>query len=367
MNIILYREFIIESQIENINESINFSNFEKIIKNVIKSDNFMPSLKRIWDKIRYNSKLTYIFISILIFSCGMNKKIILDSFEQTPELINAIKSVEQSKSPELTSLSYKDKQSTTHKVSKNETLYSISKLYNIKPSDLIDRNKLTSNTITPNQILQIPTQEEIDTYRQKDISGVDKNGFLNNKFIIKKWIKELEHGDINKINAIVLHRTDTRNLKGTLNGFKKRRVGTHFLVDFDGTIYQTASLNKFTAHILNIRSKGFQNDTCSKEEKEKIKDIHMSGFNPRKLHAYELKKSYPNRYPYNKDAVGIEVMGDFSGDKWEDLTPKQIESVKLLVNLLKCEYDLTQDDIYTHEEISYKTENEGGDILKAIR
>jgi len=360
MNIKSYREFIIESQIENINESINFSNFEKLIGNIMKSDNFMPLLKKIWDKIKYNSKLTYIFISILIFSCGLNKKAILDSFEQTPELINAIKSVEQSKSPDLTSLSYKDNQ---HKVSKNETLYSISKLYNIKPSDLIDKNRLTSNTITPNQILQIPTQEEIDTYKQKDILGVDKNGFLNNKFIVKKWIKELEHGDINKINAIILHRTATKDVKGTLNGFKKRRVGTHFLVGFDGTIYQTASLNKFTAHILNIKSKGYENGTCSKEEKEKIKDI---GWNPRKLHVHELKKSYPTRYPYNKDAVGIEVMGDFSGDKWDELTPKQIESVKLLVNLLKGEYDLTYDDIYTHEEISYKQEGEGGDILKAI-
>ena len=75
----------------------------------------------------------------------------------------------------------------------------------------------------------------------------------------------LEKGNSTKqqIKAIVLHRTDTDTSLQAINGFL-RGVGTHFLIDTDGTIYQCASLYKYTQHIGKIGSKCYDNDTWMK-------------------------------------------------------------------------------------------------------
>lgn len=295
----------------------------------------------------------------------------------------------------------------------------IAKKWGIKYPDLIHKNKLHTVNIRPGQVLLIPSAEEIKFYdeteqlppdfekvqaqlkeveskasekqsqkqseeetkiaekkptKEKTIKETPseiktaefKDGFFKHSSIVNKRIPGLELATMDKVNAIILHRTATQNLKGTLRGFAERKIGTHFLVDYDGKIYQTAGIDKITAHVGEIRPRCVKNKTATPEELEEFKEI---GWSPLKVHYHEIKKNYPERYPYNSDAIGIEVMGgyDKGKNKWEKLTPKQIKSVKFLVNLLKSKCNLTENDIYAHEDISYKTENEGGDVFDAIK
>lgn len=374
-----YTDFLLEKQIEEIldlSERLDEAFFsvsdlkakvKSIIDNALNKFDFNYVVEKIWNKIKNNSKLVYILISLLILDYNFDRNQILATFGYSPNIIEAIENITSE---------------TSHKVERGETLFSISKQYGVKVSDLINKNELDSETIKPGQEILIPNEKEVKLYKEleKSKSEVEdiefdkqttnkkliEDGFINSEFVVNKRIPRLELADIKAVHGIVLHRTATTDLKGTLRGFEERRVGTHFLIDYDGTIYQTASLDKLTAHILHIRSRCLDEGTCSIKEKEKIKKL---GWSPRQLHYHELKKSYPYRYPTNSDAIGIEVMGGFDekSEKWEKLTDKQIKSVKLLVKLLQRGFNLTDDDIYTHEQISYKQEGEGGNVLTAIK
>lgn len=210
---------------------------------------------------------------------------------------------------------------------------------------------------------------------------VDNDGFITDEKITLKKISELEQGELTKINGIVLHRTVSSDEKSALNSFKSG-VGTHFLTLKNGTNFQTASLNKFTYHIGHIKSKAYDNKNSSKEESEKIKNFRKLTPNKnatRAEHDYETKKAYPERYPHNEDSVGIEVVGmpiDKNGkatliDKeivgWEAITDEQAKSVSCVVKFLMSEYNLSTNDIYTHEQISRKTSGEGETVLKSIQ
>lgn len=198
--------------------------------------------------------------------------------------------------------------------------------------------------------------------KQCDVSViyVNSDGYIENAGFIKKSIIRLEVGNMPKLNAIVLHRTDSSTTEGTLNSFGKG-VGTHFLISKNGDIYQVASLFKFTSHVGKIRSRCEEENTWSEEEKKIIKSF---GWNPKKKHDHEIIKEYPSRYPYNRDSVGIEVVALYhkGNQKWESATMEQKESVKRLVDLIINIYELGNDDIYEHDKIAYKTAGEGADL-----
>ena len=203
-------------------------------------------------------------------------------------------------------------------------------------------------------------------------SSIDDTGFINDVKVTKNHILELEKGEMNSINAIVLHRTnsggtnnDPSGSGSVLNSFESG-IGTHFLIDLSGNIYQTASLKKYTYHVGKIKSRCFEEGECSADDTRAIINI---GWNPTKLDKHEQLKDYPDRYPKSFDSIGIEVVGKYNpkSDSWDMLTEKQLSSVNYLIDLLISEYELDfEDDIYTHEGISYKTKGEGQTVLNAI-
>lgn len=163
---------------------------------------------------------------------------------------------------------------------------------------------------------------------------------INHPLITQNKIGNLERGSSSFIKAgVVLHRTVSSTGSSALNNFKTG-VGTHFLVDRDGTIYQTASLNKKTSH---LRESQLLNSDLS-----------------------------------NANTIGIEVVGmplDINGKptltssevaSWEDITPGQASSVGFLVNSLIKTFKLNNNQIFNHEDIQPKTEGEGGTVRKAI-
>ena len=187
--------------------------------------------------------------------------------------------------------------------------------------------------------------------------AVDKDGYLTMDGVTKKPIAALEQGALKDVNAVVLHRTDSTKAQSAFDSFKTG-VGTHFLIDKDGTIYQTASLNQLTYHVGKIRARCQVENTCSPQE---AKTLDAMGFAPKKIHDHEAKKPYPDRYPTNSDSVGIEVVADYNPKtgKWEEPTPQQKAAIAKLVGNLQQTYGLNNADVYQHDTISYKTAGEG--------
>ena len=194
---------------------------------------------------------------------------------------------------------------------------------------------------------------------------VGKDGYLIDPDITKKSIPALEKGPLKDINAVVMHRTEGSSAQGAFNSFKTG-TGTHFLIDKDGTIYQTASLNEHTQHVGKIRGRCMEEGNCSKEEKA---FFDKTGWNPKAIHDHEKAKPYPERFPMNSDSVGIEVVGSYNAKTktWDAPTPEQTASINKLVGMLQKEYGLNDKDVYKHDAISYKTQGEGADLYVPAR
>lgn len=183
-----------------------------------------------------------------------------------------------------------------------------------------------------------------------------QNGYIQNADFVIQPIPELEKGPIKGPRAIVMHRTASSSAAGPLQSYQKTGIGTHFTVDRDGTIYQTASLSKGTSHIGKIRSRCEIERTCGTEELRRVRGMSITA-----KYNHEKAKAYPQRYPLNEDSVGIEVVARNNGGdyKWEEATGEQKQSIRVLIGFLKNEYRLSDEDVYAHDEISYKTLGEG--------
>jgi RHS repeat-associated protein len=135
----------------------------------------------------------------------------------------------------------------------------------------------------------------------------------------------------NGTKAIVLHRTAGASARSAIDTWKAEngKAGAHIVVDKDGKVTQVVSFDNKANHV------------------GKTKD--------------------PN-YPNNSNSVGVEVVGRYNEKTktWEPLTNEQIKSTADLVNGLMKAYGLTQQNIYEHDVISWKTEGEGTLVRRAI-
>ena len=206
---------------------------------------------------------------------------------------------------------------------------------------------------------------------------IDSEGYLQGLGIIKaprpKLTEKTGNFQSNPI-AIVLHRTQSPTAASTLETWKTRPYGTHFLIDTDGTIYQCASLYKYTQHVGDIKAKNLElNGKNSADYKI------YTGKTYQKVSDIEKTKSYPDRYPINSDSIGIEVVAQcfntmekkvkvglnytqYNG-KWQETQKEQKDSIATLINALKMIYNISNNDIYGHGEISaHRTANEGDDL-----
>lgn len=191
-------------------------------------------------------------------------------------------------------------------------------------------------------------------------SQVDKDGMLTDPEIRNERVTALEHGKLASPEAIVMHRTESSTGRSTLDGYKAggHPNGAHFLIDKDGTIYQTASLDYQTWHVGKIRSRAAEEGTLVGPDKSWHE---KTGFSPKAINTHENANPYPIRYPNNGDSVGIEVVGAYHEQTktWDAPTTEQTASITKLVGILQREYGLDDHDIYKHDTISYKTQGEG--------
>lgn len=201
------------------------------------------------------------------------------------------------------------------------------------------------------------------------------DGKITDKNVEIKTFTSIEHGKINAIRSIVLHRTDSSNANSTLSAYASgQKTGAHFLIDTNGHIYQTANLTKMCLHVGILLPRCQIEKGCDPEELKTITAlIHEKGLSfsqrARNLSRHESGKKYPIRYPSNNDSVGIEVVGKFwpAQKSFDKPTLQQFKSLKWLVELLIKEYKLNlRNDVYSHGAIARKEVSEGAQLLQYL-
>ena len=189
------------------------------------------------------------------------------------------------------------------------------------------------------------------------MSKINNDGILIDSRVISQRFQSIEYGKLTGIAAIVVHQTDAPTLNHTFNSYRAGGNGAHFLIDKNGQIYQTASLNMRCYHIGRlIKSKclAISKNNCGSATMAKM--LAMSWTQQIKaIDAHERQKSYPDRYPVNADSIGIELVGaSVDAKTYEVVTPLQNMSLQWLIEELYNHFGLTASDVYRHPEVSYK-------------
>lgn len=198
---------------------------------------------------------------------------------------------------------------------------------------------------------------------------VDEGGYIYAERIIRKVFHNIERGKMNAVNGIVVHQTDASTASSTFNSYQnKGATGAHFLIDKDGTIYQTASLFQVTWHVGRMQSRCFLTKKCAPTEFKKMAELEKSWKNSAKVHEIEKVKNFPDRYPNNSDSIGIEIVGasedvvnEITKKKeaiYESVNDRQNESLKWLIKELTCTLKVPMNEIYRHPSIGRKTKTE---------
>jgi N-acetyl-anhydromuramyl-L-alanine amidase AmpD len=192
-----------------------------------------------------------------------------------------------------------------------------------------------------------------------------KNGKLLSAKVTDKVISKIEKGNLQKVAALIVHQTGGDSAESALSSYRTGAEGAHFLIDTDGTIYQTARVNQKCWHIGKIRSRCYQLNTCTPDELAEVKQILFAkneayAVRVKKLHDRESAKTYPERYPTNEESLGIEMVGgvDTETGDYRTVTGDQNASLSWLIGALESLLDVSGSDVYRHPEVSYKQASE---------
>jgi len=187
---------------------------------------------------------------------------------------------------------------------------------------------------------------------------LSKEGHVDSERIVVRIFSGIERGPMQKVNGIVVHQTAAPTISSTFNSYQgKGAHGAHFLIDKDGTIYQTASVYKRTNHVGNIKSRCLETRKCSPAD---FKAAYPLKWRPTPLSRHEHKKPFPERYPGNTDSIGIELVGAYieKTEVYETVTRAQNDAVRWLVAELSATMSVSMEEVYRHPQLSRKTESE---------
>ncbi len=191
---------------------------------------------------------------------------------------------------------------------------------------------------------------------------IDKEGIIIDDNIEKAISPMIENGVMKTVCGIIVHQTGAATAKSTFESYKIAHAdGAHFLIDKDGTIYQTASVYRQTTHVGKLRSRCMLELRCSPAEAKL-----NAKFNALKEHNREKVKSVPDTFPSNQDSIGIELVAAAvkSDSKksidsiYETVTPEQNNSLQWLISQLKITLNIPATEIFRHPTVSYKNKSE---------
>ncbi|RTQ36910.1 N-acetylmuramoyl-L-alanine amidase [Variovorax gossypii] len=207
---------------------------------------------------------------------------------------------------------------------------------------------------------------------------IDEHGMISHARVRHARSLQIERGKrAGAITGIVVHQTDADTSASSLNSYKRPKAnGAHFLIDKDGTIYQTAAIYQRTNHVGPLQARCLVMKKCSLSDfPEKVE--------PTAMHRMEMLKAPADRYPSNMEAVGIEMVGrarlpvgfkpptkqlKFPIEKirgihgiYDAPTPAQNQSLSWLVRVLQDSMQIAEGEVFRHPVVSRKnpTEAEG--------
>lgn len=174
---------------------------------------------------------------------------------------------------------------------------------------------------------------------------------------------------MDKVDGIVVHQTASPSASSTFSSYQQADAnGAHFLIDRDGTIYQTASVFRVTWHVGYLQSRCLITKKCAPAEFKKMFAMERASNHAKKVNAAERKKDFPDRYPNNSDSIGIEIVGNAlpiidkksGGDSsiFEQVNDKQNDSLKWLIKELTDTLKVSMNEIYRHPNVGRKNETE---------
>lgn len=147
------------------------------------------------------------------------------------------------------------------------------------------------------------------------IVEITKDGMLIHARVKNARSPAIERGKRTAaITGIVVHQTDANTAQSSLNSYKNPKANAaHFLIDKDGTIYQTAAIYQRTNHVGPLKAR------CLLVGKCRAKDYE--GLKAKGVHRIEMMKAPGERYPSNMEAIGIEMVGRAELPKGSNLPP----------------------------------------------
>jgi N-acetyl-anhydromuramyl-L-alanine amidase AmpD len=192
---------------------------------------------------------------------------------------------------------------------------------------------------------------------------VDSQGYVLNPRVQRTPRPLIERAALDLISGIIVHQTGGASGASSLSSYTmKNATGAHFLIDKDGTIYQTASLFRQTWHVGRLRARCVAEYSCSPTELRALKR-----FSPKTEHRMEMAKRVPQRYPSNEDSVGIEIVGAVIAGKgknpaeygvYEAVNEQQNASLGWLIAELTSTFGIPMTEIFRHPVVSRKNPTE---------
>lgn len=80
------------------------------------------------------------------------------------------------------------------------------------------------------------------------------------------------------------------------------------------------------------------------------------------MNAREMKKSVPDRFPSNRDSIGIELVGGTIGQgkdpNYEPVTEEQNASLSWIVGELRQNFGVALTEVFRHPQVSRKDPHE---------
>jgi N-acetyl-anhydromuramyl-L-alanine amidase AmpD len=197
---------------------------------------------------------------------------------------------------------------------------------------------------------------------------LDSQGYVLNARVQRTPRPLIEHGALQRISGIIVHQTGGASGASSLSSYTMQNAnGAHFLIDKDGTIYQTASLFRQTWHVGKLRARCLAEHRCSSTELHALRH-----FSPRAEHRMETAKHVPQRYPSNEDSVGIEIVGAVVAGRgqnsaeqgtYETVNAQQNASLRWLISELTSTFSIPMTEIFRHPVVSCKNPTEAESAL----
>lgn len=194
---------------------------------------------------------------------------------------------------------------------------------------------------------------------------IDKDGMVRSALVEARRFIALERGDMPVVNGIVVHQTGGSTAQSTFNSYRSSTIGAHFLIEKNGAVYQTASLHKRANHIGLLRSRCLERHACAPAELKRLQSVTL-----RKRSTMEHAKQFPDRFPSNRDSIGIELVGEYDRNPdfgkvrgadeflYVPVTDEQNAALRWLVGELRRTLKVAADEVYRHPQVSYKTPTE---------